>query len=69
MYTYKQLNKSVVMIRFFKLFFLIPVLASSFKVSAQTYTPAPANLAARKAFQDDKFGMFIHWGPSSVLVN
>jgi len=35
--------------------------------NAQTYTPSPANLAARKQFQDDKFGMFIHWGLSSVL--
>jgi alpha-L-fucosidase len=34
---------------------------------AQTYTPTPANLAARKQFQDMKFGMFIHWGASSVL--
>jgi alpha-L-fucosidase len=31
------------------------------------YTPAPSNLAARESFQDDKFGMFIHWGASSVL--
>ena len=35
--------------------------------SAQTYTPTPENLAARKNFQDMKFGMFIHWGASSVL--
>jgi alpha-L-fucosidase len=35
--------------------------------NAQTYTPTPANLAARKLFQDMKFGMFIHWGASSVL--
>ncbi len=34
---------------------------------AQTYTPTPTNLAARKQFQDMKFGMFIHWGASSVL--
>jgi alpha-L-fucosidase len=34
---------------------------------AQTYTPTPGNLAARTAFQDRKFGMFIHWGASSVL--
>jgi len=32
-----------------------------------TYTPSPANLAARKWFQDAKFGMFIHWGVYSVL--
>ena len=35
--------------------------------NAQTYTPTAANLAARKQFQDMKFGMFIHWGASSVL--
>ena len=34
---------------------------------AQTYTPSAANLAAREEFQNDKFGMFIHWGASSVL--
>ena len=34
---------------------------------AQSYTPSAENLAARKQFQDDKFGMFIHWGLSSVL--
>ena len=38
-------------------------------VQAQTYTPTPANLAARKQFQDMKFGMFKHWGASSVLGN
>ncbi len=36
-------------------------------VSAQTYTPTPENMAARQNFQDMKFGMFIHWGASSVL--
>jgi alpha-L-fucosidase len=35
--------------------------------NAQTYTPTAANLAARKQFQEMKFGMFIHWGASSVL--
>src|SRR5690348_13867826 len=34
---------------------------------AQSYTPSPGNLATRKQFQNDKFGMFIHWGASSVL--
>ncbi|HSC55350.1 MAG TPA: alpha-L-fucosidase [Phnomibacter sp.] len=53
----------------FKTFAVVLLLASSFQLSAQTYTPAPANLAARKEFQDDKFGMFIHWGASSVLGN
>ena len=34
---------------------------------SQTYTPTAANQEARQAFQDNKFGMFIHWGASSVL--
>jgi alpha-L-fucosidase len=32
-----------------------------------TYTPTPENLAARKSFDSARFGMFIHWGASSVL--
>jgi alpha-L-fucosidase len=36
-------------------------------VQAQTYTPSKENLKARTSFQDNKFGMFIHWGASSVL--
>jgi alpha-L-fucosidase len=32
-----------------------------------TYKPAPENLKARQDFQDDKFGLFIHWGVYSVL--
>ena len=35
--------------------------------NAQTYTPSKENLKARTSFQDNKFGMFIHWGASSVL--
>ncbi len=35
--------------------------------AAASYTPAAGNLAARAWFQDAKLGMFIHWGPSSVL--
>ena len=35
-------------------------------LSAQ-YIPNQENLESRKQFQDDKFGMFIHWGLSSVL--
>ncbi len=31
------------------------------------YTPSPENAAARTWYQDAKLGMFIHWGPSSVL--
>ncbi len=36
---------------------------------AQSYQPAPVNLKARQTFQDNKYGMFIHWGLSSVLGN
>jgi alpha-L-fucosidase len=35
----------------------------------QTYTPSPANLQARTQFQDNKYGLFIHWGISSMLAD
>lgn len=39
-------------------------------LSAQTsYSPSGENLATRRTFQDDKYGLFIHWGLSSVLGN
>ncbi len=34
---------------------------------AATYQPTAANLEARRAFQDAKFGLFVHWGVYSVL--
>lgn len=34
---------------------------------AQTYTPTPENIKARAEFDSSRFGMFIHWGPSSIL--
>ncbi len=40
------------------------------KISAgytQTYTPSPQNKEARQKFQDMKYGLFVHWGASSVL--
>lgn len=38
------------------------------RVMAQgTYTPTAENLAARKKFQEMKFGLFIHWGIYSIL--
>lgn len=33
---------------------------------AQTYTPTAENLKARQQFRDDKYGLFIHWGPFSI---
>lgn len=40
-----------------------------YAVAQQAYIPTKENLAARQQFQDMKFGMFIHWGASSVLAN
>lgn len=46
------------------------VLLSALSVKAQQiYTPAPENIQSRVNFQDNKFGLFIHWGLSSVLGN
>ena len=47
----------------------LSVLLFSVAASAQNYIPSPENVAARKDFQDMKFGMFIHWGASSLLGN
>lgn len=47
--------------------FLIAPLCFFTLVQAQSYTPSASNLKARTGFQDDKFGMFIHWGASSML--
>lgn len=50
-----------IIIPIFFLFFASAVLAQ------QGYQPSKKNLEARAEFQDMKFGMFIHWGASSVL--
>lgn len=42
-------------------------LAAAPRLRAEPYRPAPENLAARRWFQDAKFGLFIHWGVYSVL--
>ena len=52
----------------YKFLFVVLFMTNVFFAEAQSeYTPTPENLAARKEFQDNKFGMFIHWGASSVL--
>lgn len=33
----------------------------------QSYHPTPENISARKQFQENRFGLFIHWGVSSML--
>src|SRR5688572_27287838 len=35
--------------------------------SQSSYTSTATNLEARKIFKDMRFGLFIHWGASSVL--
>ena len=52
-----------------KTFFLI-TLVGFFTIHSEaqsTYIPSSENFTARIEFQDMKFGMFIHWGASSVL--
>ncbi|RYG40821.1 MAG: alpha-L-fucosidase, partial [Chitinophagaceae bacterium] len=48
------------------LLFLLLLNAATF---AQEYTPTPENLAARQQFRDNRYGMFIHWGLSSILAD
>ncbi len=47
----------------------IALAAAAAPADAQDDRPAPENLAARAWFQDAKFGLFIHWGVSSVLMD
>jgi alpha-L-fucosidase len=51
---------------------LLPVLivwTCILSAKAQSYAPSSENLTARTTFQNDKFGMFIHWGLSSMLAH
>ena len=50
------------------LFFLV-LFIGLIRVQSQPYIPSAENQQQRTAFQDMKFGMFIHWGASSVLGN
>lgn len=44
------------------LLFLSPCLQAQ-----ENYQPTPGNLQARQWFSNAKFGLFIHWGPFSIL--
>ena len=46
------------------LFLAIAILTPAF---AASYRPTSENVDAREQFQDNKFGLFIHWGVYSVL--
>ena len=48
---------------------LLSLLLTSRLVYSQTYSPTPANLAARTDFQNNKYGLFVHWGISSMLAD
>jgi len=48
---------------------LLSLLLASTLVYSQNYTPSTANLAARTDFQNNKYGLFIHWGISSMLAD
>ena len=47
-------------------FSLLCLLLVNSLVSGQAYTPTPENLKARETFSNDRFGLFIHWGPFSI---
>lgn len=49
------------------IFFVLIIARCYFSAFTQAYQPTMENFAARRNFQDMKFGMFIHWGASSVL--
>jgi alpha-L-fucosidase len=57
--------------RYLTLMLLTPVaFFNTGAARAQTaYQPSPQNLAARKWFQEARFGLFIHWGVYSVLAD
>ena len=38
------------------------------QASAQEYVPTAENLASRKQFEDDRFGIFLHWGIYSMFA-
>jgi alpha-L-fucosidase len=45
------------------------LLAQSTATDTGSYKPTAQNVQARQQFQVDKFGMFIHWGLSSMLAH
>jgi len=51
------------------IFIFLSCCVLSTNVYAQPYQPSKENIEARHQFQDKKFGMFIHWGLSSILGN
>lgn len=53
-----------------KCFLMLTFMMLVLSVMAQKgYTPSKENLAYRQQFQDNKFGVFIHWGIYSMLAD
>lgn len=44
-------------------------IALYFSGISQEYVPTQENIAARQQFRDNRYGMFIHWGLSSILAD
>ncbi len=51
--------------------FVLTFMAAMLGAAAQqaAYVPSEANLRARQEFQDNKLGVFIHWGVYSMLAD
>mgnify|MGYP001007607795 CR=1 FL=1 len=43
------------------------LLMSYVGMAQETYHPTAENLEAREQFQDEKFGIFLHWGLYSMV--
>lgn len=50
------------------LFSLVLLLGTTTAISAQNHVPTPENMANRRAFAADRFGIFIHWGLYSLFA-
>ena len=53
--------------RFISFLLLVAMGVSAFAQSS-SYQPTEENLKARQEFQDNKFGIFLHWGLYAMLA-
>ena len=44
------------------------LMAAPATAQTQEYTPSPENIRSRQQFQEDRFGIFIHWGIYSMFA-
>jgi alpha-L-fucosidase len=58
--------------RLIKIFLLLSFVVIAFTpqrvLSQVSYTPSPENLKNREWFQDNKYGLFVHWGVYSLMA-